>query len=231
MTPRKMQSGVIPPEANGDVVACLETVWETSAPPDDSRCPVVCLDAQPGQLRQATRVPIAAPKPPARRVDSEDERAGTASVCLVAEPLQGWRHVRLRAQRTTGDGALAMAALLRTRDAEAHTGLGVCNNFNTHTMGACSAAFAAERARQLGRRLAFRDTPTHGSWLHIAANALRALTRQWLHDRRCGETTQLAEDTAAGSTSSHAKQRGVDWPFTINDARTKLTSLYPKAKA
>jgi hypothetical protein len=230
MTPRKMQSGVIPPEANGEVVACMETVWETSAPPDDSRCPVVCLDAQPVQLRQETRVPIAAPKPHARRVDDEDERAGTASVCLCAEPLQGWRHVRLRAPRTTGAWALAMAALLRTRDAEAHKVLGVCDNFNTPTMGAFSEAFAAERARQLGRRLAFRDTPQHGSWLNIAANALRALTRQCLHDRRFGETKHLAEETAAWSTSSNAKQRGVDWPFTINDARTKLTSLYPKVK-
>jgi len=51
-----------------------------------------------------------------------------------------------------------------------------------------------------------------------------------LHDRRFGETKQLAEETAAWSTSSNAKQRGVDWQFKINDARTKLKSLYPKVK-
>jgi hypothetical protein len=111
---------------------------------------------------------------------------------------------------------------------EAQKGLVVCDHFNTHTMGAFAAAFAAERARQLVRRLACRSTPTHGSWLNIAANALRALTRQCLHDRRFGETKQLAEETAAGSTSSNATQRGVDWQCKINDARTKLTSLYPK---
>jgi hypothetical protein len=113
---------------------------------------------------------------------------------------------------------------------EAHKVLVVCDNFNTHTMGACYEAFAAERARQLVRRLACRYTPKHGSGLNIAENALRALTRQCLHDRRFGATKQRAEETAVGSTSSHAKQRGVDWPFQINDARTKLTSLYPKVK-
>jgi len=123
-----------------------------------------------------------------------------------------------------------MEALLRTRYVEAQKVLVVCDNLNTHTMGAFYEAFAAERARKLVRRLEFRYTPKHGSWLNIAENALSALTRQCLHDRRFGETKQLAEETAAWSTSSNAKQRGVDWQFKINDARTKLKSLYPKIK-
>ncbi len=149
---------------------------------------------------------------------------------MVAEPLQGWRHVRVRAQRTNVDWALEMEALLRTRDAEARKVLVVCDNFNTHTMGAFDEAFAAERARKLVRRLECRYTPKHGSGLNIAENELSALTRQCWHDRRFGDTTQLAEETAAWSTSSNATQRGVDWQFNINDARTKLKSLYPKIK-
>ena len=95
-------------------------------------------------------------------------------------------------------------------------------------MGAFYEAFATERARQLVWRLAFRYTPKHGSWLNIAENELSVLTRQCLHGRRFGDTEQLAAETAAGSTSSNEKQRGVDWRFKINDARTKLKSLYPK---
>jgi hypothetical protein len=230
MTPRKIQSWVIPPEANGAFVACMETVLETYAPPYDSRFPGVCMDEQPVPWLQEPRVPIAATKHHARRVDDEYERAGTASVVMFAEPLQGWHYVCGRAPRTTGDGALAMAALLRTRDAEAPNVLVVCYHFNTHTMGAFSEACAAERSRKLVRRLEFRYTPKHGSWLTIAENERRALTRQCLHDRRLGETKQLAEEPAAWSTSSNAKQRGVDWQFKINDARTKLKSLYPKVK-
>ena len=68
---------------------------------------------------------------------------------IVAEPLQGWRQGWGRPQRTTGDWALAVAALLRTRDAAAHQMIVGCDHFNTHTMGAFYEAFAAERARQL----------------------------------------------------------------------------------
>jgi DDE superfamily endonuclease len=230
MTPRKIQYWVIPPEANGEFGACMEHVLETYAQPDDARFPVVCMDEQPVPLRKETGVPIAATTHQAQRVDDEYARAGTASVFMFAEPLQGWRHVRVRAQRTNVDWALEMEALLRTRDAAARKGLVVCDNFNTHTMGALYEAFAAERARKLVRRLEFRYTPKPGSWLNIAENELRALTRQCLHDRRFGETTQLAEETAAWSTSSNATQRGVDGQFKINDARTKLKSLYPKIK-
>ena len=128
MTPRKIQYWVIPPEANGEFVACMENVLETYAQPDDSRFPVVCMDEQPVPLLKETRVPIAATKHHARRVDDEYERAGTASVFMCAEPLQGWRHVRVRAPRTQVDGALEMEARLRTRDAEAQKVLVVCDH-------------------------------------------------------------------------------------------------------
>ena len=173
-----MQSWVSPPAANGACVAGMATVVETYAPPDASRVPVVCRDEQPVQGLQDTRGPIAAPQHQARRVDDDYARTGTASVCMVVEPLQGWRPVRVRAQRTTVDGALEMEALRRTRDAEARQVRVVCANFNTQTMGALYAAFAAERARKLVRRLALRYTPQHGSGLNSAEHALSALTRQ-----------------------------------------------------
>jgi DDE superfamily endonuclease len=180
MTSRKIQYWVIPPAANGEFVACMENVLETYAQPYDSRFPVVCMDEQPVQLLKETRVPLAATKQHARRVDYEYERAGTASVFIFAEPLQGWRQVRVRPQRTKVDWALEMEALLRTRYAAAHKVILVCDNLNTHTMGAFYEAFAAEQARQLVRRLEFRYTPKHGSWLNIAENELSALTRQCL---------------------------------------------------
>ena len=78
------------------------------------------------------------------------------------------------------------------------------------------------------RRLEFRYTPKHGSWLNIAENELSSLTRQCLNGRRVGEIEELREETAAWSSASNDKQRGVDWQFKIDDARTKLKSLYPK---
>jgi hypothetical protein len=80
------------------------------------------------QWLKETRVPIAATKQQARRVAYEYERAGMASVCILAEPLQGWRQVRGRPQRTKVDWALEMEALLRTRYAAAHKVILVCDN-------------------------------------------------------------------------------------------------------
>ena len=230
MTQRKIQYWVIPPEANGEFVACMENVLETYGQPYDPRFPVLNMDEQPVQLLKETRVPIAATTRHARRVDYEYERAGTASIFMFTEALVGWRSVRVREQRTKVDWALEMEELLRTRYADAERVIVVCDNLNTHTMGAFYEAFPAGRARELVRRLDFRYTPKHGSWLNIAENELSALTRQCLTGRRFGEIEALREETEAWSTASNEKQRGVDWQFKINDARTKLKSLYPKIK-
>ena len=46
----------------------------------------------------------------------------------------------------------------------------VCDNLNTHTIGAFYEAFPPSRARALVRRIHFRHAPKHGSWLTIAEN-------------------------------------------------------------
>ena len=230
MTKRKIQYWVIPPEASSEFVAAMENVLETYAQPYNRRFPVLCMDEQPVQLLKETRVPIPATKRHARRVDYEYERAGTASIFMFAEPLSGWRAVRVREQRTKVDWAIEMERLLRTRYAKAEKVILVCDNLNTHTMGAFYEAFSPETARSLVRRLDFRYTPKHGSWLNIAENELSSLTRQCLHGRRLGDIQLLRDETSAWETFSNERQRGVEWHFKIADARTKLRSLYPKIK-
>ena len=228
MTQRKIQYWIIPPEANGEFVAAMENVLETYAQPYDPRFPVLAMDEQPVQLLKETRRPIEATKDHPRRVDYEYERAGTASVFMFAEPLSGWRDVQVREQRTKVDWALEMASLLRGRFHKAEKVILVCDNLNTHTMGAFYEAFVPAEARELVRRLDFRYTPKHGSWLNVAENELSSLYRQCLRDRRFGTIKELAEEAVAWARNSNAKQRGVDWQFKIDDARTKLKSLYPK---
>jgi hypothetical protein len=228
MTTRKMQSGVIPPEANAEGVAQRENVLDTYALPQTLQGPVLCMEEQPVQLLKETRVPIVATTAHAKRVDDEDERAGTASMCMGTEPLSGWRTVRGRKQRTKGDWAIERAALFRTRDATAEKVIVVCDNLHTHTLGAFYDAFAPEQARELVRRIEFRYTPTHGSWLTIAENALSSLTRQGLQERRLGDIATLQTEASAWETHRNTQQRGVHWQCKINEARTKLKSLYPK---
>jgi len=228
MTRRKIEYWVIPPEADGEFVAAMEEVLETYVQPYDARRPVLCMDEQPVQLLKETRVPIAATKKHPRRVDYEYERVGTASIFMFCEPLSGWREVAVRERRTKIDWAKEIAALLETRYASADKVILVCDNLNTHTKGAFYEAFEPETARAILRRLDFRYTPKHGSWLNIAENELSSMTRQSLKDRRFATIAALRKQTAAWHKQSNARQRGVDWQFKVDDARVKLKSVYPK---
>jgi hypothetical protein len=230
MTNRKIEYWVIPPKADGEFVAHMEVVLNTYAQPYDERFPVLCMDEQPVQLLKETREPLEATKTQPRRVDYEYERAGTASIFMFCEPLAGWREVSVREQRTKIDWALELAQLLRGRYAKAEKVLLVCDNLNTHTIGAFYEAFEPTEARELIQRLEFRHTPKHGSWLNVAECELSAMTRQCVHGRRFAAIDELREETTAWHKYTNEKQRGVDWQFRIDDARAKLKSIYPKIK-
>jgi len=227
MTKRKIQYWVIPPDADAEFAACMEDVLETYAQPYDVVFPVVCMDEQPVQLTKETREPIAATREHPQRVDYEYERAGTACIFMFAEPLSGWRKVSARPRRTKVDWALEMEELLGTRYADVEKVMLVCDNLNTHTRGAFYEAFEAKKARELVRRIEFHYTPKHGSWLNIAENELSSMTRQSISGRRIENIEMLRAETSAWAVSSNEKQRGVDWQFTVENARVKLKSLYP----
>ena len=227
MTNRKIESWVIPPEADAEFAASMEEVWDVSARPYDPQYPVLCMDEQPIQLLKETRTPIAATKKHPRRVDYEYERVGTASIFMFCEPLLGWRQVAVRERRTKVDWAEEVEELLRVRYASVAKVTLVCDNLNTHTKGAFYEAFEPERARSLVRRLEFCPTPKHGSWLNIAENELSSMTRQCLKGRRFATVPDVREETTAWHNHSNERQRGVDWQFKIDDARVKLKSVYP----
>jgi hypothetical protein len=106
----------------------------------------------------------------------------------------------------------------------------VCDNLNTHTKGAFYESFPPDRARRLVRRIEFCYTPKHGSWLNIAENELSSLTRQCVAGRRFGDVRSLRAQTKAWSCDVNSTQRAVDWQMKIDDARSKLVSVYPKIK-
>lgn len=230
MTKRKIEYWVIPPQADAEFVAGMEDVLETYAQPYDPQHPVLTMDEQPVQLIGETRLPIPANKRHPERVDYEYERKGTASIFLFAEPLAAFRQATARPRRTKVDWAWEVAQLLDTRYADSTTVTLVCDNLNTHTKGAFYETFPAERARNYVRRLKLVHTPKHGSWLNIAECELSCLTSQCLAGRRLGELDVLQAEIQAWSEKTNAKQRGVDWQFQIDDARSKLKKLYPTIK-
>lgn len=230
MTNRKIQYWVIPPTEDGEFVAHMEEVLDIYAQPYNPKHPVICMDEQPVQLHREVRTPIPATAKHAKRVDYEYERAGTASIFMLTEPLAGWRAVSVRERRTKVDWATEMARLLEGRYAECEKIVLVCDQLNTHTRGSFYEAFEPQKARQLVQRIEFCYTPKHGSWLNIAENELSSLTRQCVANERFGDIESLRQATSAWSTDVNNTQRGVDWQMKIDDARYKLSSIYPKIK-
>jgi hypothetical protein len=231
MTNRKIQYWVIPPTEDGEFVAQREEVLDTYAQPYNPNVPVLCMDEQPVQLQPEVRIPSTATAKHGKRVDYEYERAGVASIFMFTEPLAGWREVSVRERRTKVDWATEMAQLLQGHYADCDKVIIVCDQLNTHTKGAFYEVFEPQVARQLLRRIEFRYTPKHGSWLNIAENELSFLTRQCVSGRRFGDIETLRDETAAWATDVNNTQRGVDGQMKIDDARCKLTSVYPKIKS
>ncbi len=231
MNNRKIEYWVIPPEADAEFAAHMEAVLDLYAQPYDPTRPVLCMDEQPVQLQKETRPPQPATVQHGQRVDYEYERAGTASVFMFTEPLVGWRKVAVRERRTKADWAREVAQVIEARYQQGERVQLVCDNLNTHTIGAFYEAFEPERARQLVRRIDFCYTPKHGSWLNVAENELSAMTRQCVNGRRFGDIETLRAETAAWANDVNTTQRGVDWQMKIDDARCKLASVYPKIKA
>ena len=163
-----------------------------------------------------------------KRMDDKYERAGVANIFMFAELLANWRQVSVRERKTKVDWATEMGKLIEDRYADCEKVLVVCDNLNTHTMGAFYEVFEPSRARAIVSRLEFHYTPKHGSWLNIAENELSCLTRQCVAGRRISTTEELRSETTAWYEDVNASQRGVDWQMQIDDARIKLKSIYPK---
>ena len=194
--------------------------------PDDPARPVGCLDETSRQLLAEPRPPLPpAPGRPARQ-DPEYVRGGVVNVFLAAEPLRGWRAVRVSAQRTRLDWAACVKELVDRHYPAAERIVLVVDNLNIHSPASLYAAFEPAEAKRLADKLELHYTPRHGSWLNMAEIELSILQRQCL-DRRLGDRATLEREVAAWVRGRNAVCPRVDWRFTTADARIRLKRLYP----
>ena len=205
----------------------MEDVLAVYQRPFDSTIPLVCMDEKPIQLLEDVYPSVPATPSQLARHDYEYKRNGTASIFMFTEPLSGWRKVNIRERRTKIDWAIEIKELLEIDYPDAERVILVCDNLNTHTLGALYTAFKPEKAFQLLKRLEIHYTPKHGSWLNIAEIELSALTRQCL-DRRIKNPELLKSETKIWEQKRNENQKSVDWQFTTSDARIKLKRLYPQ---
>jgi len=206
----------------------MEDILDLYHRPYDSDVPLICMDEKPVQLLGDSREPLPATTHHPGRYDYEYTRNGTACIFLFTEPLKGWRKVNARKQRTKVDWAHEVREVLETDYPNARKIILVCDNLNTHTIGAFYAASPPAEASRLLKRLEIHHTPKHGSWLNIAEIELSALSRQCL-DRRVDDMTLLMLETKKWEISRNHNQKPVDWQFTSENARIKLKRLYPQS--
>ena len=102
----------------------------------------------------------------------------------------------------------------------------VMDNLNTHIPGSLYETFPPPKAKALWDRFEFVYTPKHASWLNIAEIELSVLTSQCLK-RRMDNIEAVKKEVLAWQNFRNNKNSKVNWQFKTNDARIKLSRLYP----
>jgi hypothetical protein len=204
----------------------MEDVLEVLAEPYDCERPVVCFDEKPVQLLADVREPRAVRAGQPALQDHEYRREGTANIFMMVEPLNGWRHVEVTERRTKLDFAEQMKQLVDVHYPEAATIRLVLDNLNTHSPASLYAAFPPAEALRIRKRLEFHYTPKHGSWLNPAECEISVLERQCLN-RRIPDHATLRAETSAWEVPRNHERVMINWRFKTQDARIKLSHLYP----
>lgn len=204
----------------------MELVLATYQEPFDPACPLVCFDESGKELQAQTRPPW--PRQPAQptREDPDYTRHGSANLFLSYAPHLGWRHVAVTTQRTAVDWALAIRDLVDVQFPDAARIIVVLDNLNTHRLSSLYATFPAVEAHRIARKLELRFTPNHGSWRNMAELELSVLRRQ-CRSRRIPDQETLEREVAAWTQARNTVAAPARWTFTVDDARTRLTHLYP----
>jgi transposase len=237
--PHLSQYWCTPKEHDADFVLHMEDVLGIYQQEYNPEIPVICMDEKPVQLLDEIRERVSA-KPlqtdpdtgltrsgTVEKIDSEYIRCGTASIFMFTEPLGGWRHTVALNSRKKGDFALLMKEVSEHFYPDASKIILVADNLNTHTPASFYEAFEPRIAYSLARKFEFHYTPKHGSWLNIAEAELSSLSLQCLGNQRIKSLDLLNEVLAAWEIDRNARQKGVNWQFTAEDARIKLKRLYP----
>ena len=204
----------------------MEEILDTYAETYTPEHPLICMDEAAKQLLRDEREPLKMRPGRPRREDYHYERRGTAAIFLFFDRDLGWRRSSVRDSRTRYDWAEEVRRLLDEDYPHATRVTLVCDNLNTHGIASLYEAFPAAEAHRLARRLDIRYTPRHGSWLNMAEIELSAMSRQCLK-QRVGDMATLAGDLAQWDMQRNAEKVTVRWRFTVDDARAKLSCVYP----
>lgn len=211
---------------DAEFIAKMEDVLDLYTEAPDPRFPVICFDESLKQLVgevTAPRLPL--PGHPAQQ-DYHYTRGGTAKLLVFYDVHGAKREVIVSERRRHQEYALAMRKLVDEMYPEAEKIRVVQDNLNIHRPASLYAAFPAEEARRILRKLEFHYTPKHASWLNMVEIEIGALSTQCL-DRRIGDIETLREEVAACVAARNEEGVAIEWMFDVGTARTKMARHYP----
>ena len=195
----------------------------------DEQYPVVCFDERPCFL--TGEVVAAIPMQTGKAAREHYSYTKNGSCCLLAaiEPLTGKRLGQVHTQRTKKEYTLFMQALAAKYPSARRIRL-VQDNLNTHNASAFYEHLPAEEAFALASRFEFYYTPKSASWLNMIEIEFSALARQCLR-RRIPTQDELEKQVLALITEREEKHITINWQFSLQTARTKLSRHYQKVNA
>ena len=203
----------------------MEMVLDVYKRPYDPRYPVLCMDESPKQLIAETKGAIPASPGQLAKYDYEYRRCGVCNIFLACEPLAGKRMVTITERKTKRDWACFLEEIAGQYEETKKITL-VMDNLNTHNPGSLYEMFEPDRAKEIWDKFEFVYTPKHGSWLNMAEIELNVLTGQCLN-RRIDDIAVVRQEVWAWQEFRNNKNSKVNWQFTTEDARIKLSRLYP----
>jgi hypothetical protein len=211
-----------------EYLARMEDVLHLYNQPLDQQRPVICFDEMPVQLLSDVVAPLPMKEDRPARVDYEYERGGVANLLVAFEPLTGKRLVETSKQRTKADYCRFQQRLAAMWP-EAEKIVLVQDNLNTHNVSSFYENLAAAEAFTLAQRFEMHYTPKKGSWLNMAELELSALSRICL-SRRIVNIEALDRQVQSLVKERNELKTKVEWPFSIAQARAKLSRHYEKVK-
>jgi len=204
----------------------MENILDLYSLPYDSKRPLICIDERPCQLLEEVSKPIKAKRGRPKRQDYEYQRNGTCCVFMAFEPLCGWRYIEVKERRTRIDYAHFLRELADKYYPEAECITIIQDNLNTHSNGSFYEAFSPEEAFRLSKKFEYHYTPKKASWLNMVEIELSALSRQCLN-RRIPSMEKLKKEVQIWERCRNKARKTINWKFTKNDARIKLSKFYP----
>jgi hypothetical protein len=158
----------------------MEDVLDVYPQERNEKRPLGCMDECPKQLIGETRVPLPVKPGAAVCFETEYVRNGTCDIFMFVAPLEGWRRVEIREQRTRKDWAEQIRRLVDEDFPVAEKIILVMDNLNTHSATSLYERYPAEEGKRLRDKREIHYPPKHGSWLNMAEIELKVINNHGL---------------------------------------------------